>query len=79
MLWQYVLVGVIVLAAVAFLARQSWRTWFGTKAGCGGGCSCAGGKGAATAGAAGSQVKLVSVDELTARIRSSSGPGGKSE
>jgi hypothetical protein len=79
MLWQYLLVGIIVLAAAGFLARQSWRTWFGTKAGCGSGCSCAGGKGGVATGAAGSAAKLVSVDELTARIRSSSAPGGKSE
>jgi hypothetical protein len=79
MFWQYLLVGIIVLAAAGFLARQSWRTWFGTKAGCGGGCGCAGAKGGATAGAAGSAAKLVSVDELTARIRSSSGPAGKSD
>jgi hypothetical protein len=72
MFWQYLLVAIVVLAAVAFLARRSWRTWFGTKAGCGGGCSCPGKKADATAGAAASETKLVSVDELTARIRSRS-------
>jgi len=72
MFWQYLLVGIVVLAAVAFLVRQSWRTWFGAKGGCGGGCSCPGKSADAAAGAAQPQSKLVSVDELTARIRSSS-------
>jgi hypothetical protein len=72
MFWQYVIVGMIVLAAAGFLVRQTWRTWFGTKAGCGGGCSCAGKKDDANTGAAGSGATLVSVDELTARIRSRS-------
>ncbi len=72
MLWQYLIVGLIIAAAVAFLARQTWRTWFGAKGGCGAGCSCAGKASDVNAGPQGSGTKLVSVDELTARIRSRS-------
>jgi len=70
--WQLLLVGMIVLAASAFLVRQSWRTWFGAKGSCGGGCSCAGKKSATNNGASGPGAPLISVDELTSRLRSRS-------
>jgi len=37
--WQLLAVGVIVAAAVSYLARQTWRTWSAKKSGCGG-CGC---------------------------------------
>ena len=36
---QLWLVGIIVAAAMAFVARAAWKTWFGrAAAGCGSGC-----------------------------------------
>ncbi|MBY0526844.1 MAG: FeoB-associated Cys-rich membrane protein [Gemmataceae bacterium] len=38
---QLIVVSVIVASATLYLARQTWRTWSGRKAGgCGGGCKC---------------------------------------
>jgi hypothetical protein len=34
-------VGLIVAAAAGYLLRQSWRSLFAAKAGCGGSCGCA--------------------------------------
>lgn len=41
---QLVLVGIIVAGAAGYVARASWKTWFGrSKPGCGSGCGkCAG-------------------------------------
>jgi hypothetical protein len=39
--WQLPLVAMIVLAAVAYLARRVWRTLTGRKAAGCGGCGCA--------------------------------------
>jgi len=39
--WQLPLVALIIALSVTYLAFQSYRTWRGRKAGCGGGCSCA--------------------------------------
>ncbi len=39
MYWQLSLVGLIVLAAVVYLGRQTWRAWRGSASGCGGGCA----------------------------------------
>jgi hypothetical protein len=39
--WQLPLVAMIVLAAVAYLARRTWRSLMGRKAGGCAGCSCA--------------------------------------
>jgi hypothetical protein len=38
--WQQVAVVAIVAAATYYLGRQTWRTWSGRKAGCGGSCDC---------------------------------------
>jgi hypothetical protein len=38
--WQLIAVSGIVLVAAGYLLRQTWRTWSGRKAGCGG-CGCA--------------------------------------
>ncbi len=68
MIWQPLLVGLILLAATVYLVRQTWRTWFSAKAGCGGGCSCAGKKTAAAVNTHDS-APLISVNELTQRLR----------
>jgi len=38
--WQLLVVAPILVAAIAYLGRQTWRTWRGRKAGCGGCGSC---------------------------------------
>ncbi len=68
--WQLLLAGVIILAATAYLVRQSWRTWFGAKSGCGGGCACHSKKSAAPADAP--STTIIPAHELTRRIRSQS-------
>jgi hypothetical protein len=40
--WQTVLTALFVTVAAAYLVRSGWRTWFGAKPGCSGGCSCSG-------------------------------------
>lgn len=67
--WQALVVGVLIVAAISYLARQTWRTWFGSKGGCSGGCSCPGKKAEAKTE---SPTTLISVNELTQRIRSHS-------
>jgi FeoB-associated Cys-rich membrane protein len=42
MTWQLAVVLVIVAASAAYLGWRVWRTWAGSKSGCGGGCSCPG-------------------------------------
>jgi hypothetical protein len=37
--WQLLLVGVLVLLSLAYLGRQTLRTWRGQRAGCGS-CKC---------------------------------------
>jgi FeoB-associated Cys-rich membrane protein len=39
--WQFIIVGGIVLLAVAYLIRRSVRSWRMTGRGCGGSCGCA--------------------------------------
>ena len=39
--WQLLVAAGIVALAAAYLVRQTWRAWNGTKSGCGGGCGCA--------------------------------------
>jgi hypothetical protein len=68
--WQLPLVGVCVALAAAYLANQTWRTWRGRRPGCGGGC--AGGCGSDSASPSQKKTSadsLVSVDQLTARLR----------
>jgi hypothetical protein len=63
--WQGIAVLVCVAAAAAYVARQTWRTWAGRKAGCGS-CSC----NASTAAAQPiGSASLISPSELTARLR----------
>jgi hypothetical protein len=41
--WQLPITALVVLVAAAYVARLTWRAWFGSKAGgCGGNCGCAG-------------------------------------
>lgn len=69
MIWQQLVVAGVVLTAVLYLVWQSWRTWFGTKSGCAGGCHCASKKNAVTTHEGDSSLTLVTVDELTQRLR----------
>jgi len=63
--WQLPLAVLIVLGAVAYLARRTWRMLSGRKAaGCGGGCGCSQ---APTDGAG--QGTLIPAEQLTLRLR----------
>jgi len=61
--WQLVLVIVCVVAAAAYVARATWRTWHPKPGACGGGC----GSGCATA--APTTETLIPVEQLTVRRR----------
>jgi hypothetical protein len=41
MAWQWILVGLLITLACAYLARRAWRAWQVSQRGCGGGCGCA--------------------------------------
>ncbi len=65
MVWQLVMVGVLVAGAAGYVARQTWRTWFGSAGkGCRGGCGCAG-----KSASAKNEADLIPVTDLTARLR----------
>lgn len=36
--WQLIAVLVVIVAAVGYVARAAWKTWFGRKAGCASAC-----------------------------------------
>lgn len=36
--WQLIAVLAAVAAALGYVARAAWKTWFGRKAGCGSAC-----------------------------------------
>jgi hypothetical protein len=61
MLWQWIIVGLLVSAAIVYLLRRTWRSWQTGKTGCGGGCGCAKPSEARS---------LISSDDLTLRLRS---------
>lgn len=61
--WQLITVALIVAAAVLYLGRRSWRTWFARSAGCGGGCGCSESKAPSSAGS------LIPSEQLTIRRR----------
>jgi hypothetical protein len=65
--WQLLAVSGIVLTAVAYLARQTWRTWSRKKSGCGGSCGCA------SSPPASSQPTFIPLEQLGLR-RSDPGP-----
>ncbi|HVS38540.1 MAG TPA: FeoB-associated Cys-rich membrane protein [Gemmataceae bacterium] len=68
MLWQLLIVGLIVVAASAYLGWRAWRTWGRKASGCGGcGSGC---KGESPDAAARSE-RLIPADQLTVRRRSS--------
>ncbi len=59
--WQLPLAALVILGAVTYLARRTWRTLSGRKAGgCGGGCAC---------GPAPEQGTLITAEQLTLRLR----------
>jgi hypothetical protein len=62
--WQIISVSLAVLAAGAFVLRRTYRTWFGSKAGCSG-CACPGAEQRQPAPPA-----LIPTEQLTARLRS---------
>jgi hypothetical protein len=62
--WQLPVVALIVLAAVAYLARRTWRTLTGRKAGGCGGCSCA-----KPPSVTESRGTLIPADQITLRLR----------
>jgi hypothetical protein len=64
--WQQVLVGLAVLVATAYLARQAWGA---RRRKCAGGCGCATGE----KGAPGKGAGLISAEQLTARLRQGRG------
>jgi hypothetical protein len=64
--WQLLTVGVIVAGAVLYLARQSWRTWAGTKSGCGG---CGGGCGKPSKTGQTKGPVLIPIEQLQVRRR----------
>jgi hypothetical protein len=62
--WQLALVLLIVAGAVAYLARQAWRSWRGRGSGCGSGCgTCK----TPAAPASHGQVTIIPADQLTLR------------
>jgi hypothetical protein len=67
--WQWLLVGLCTVAAVGYLSRRTWRTWFRKASGCGG---CGGGCAPAKKPADASEPRVIPVDQLTLRRR---GPG----
>jgi hypothetical protein len=69
MSWQLAVVGLIVATAVLYLARAGWRSWKGAKAGCAGGCGCAGTKTGEVGGSG--KVTLIPSEQLTLRRRDS--------
>jgi hypothetical protein len=63
MVWQYILVGALIVLALTYLGRQLWRS---TK-GCAGGCGCSKKKSDAPV----AQVTLIPEKELRIRRRTS--------
>ncbi|HEV3259087.1 MAG TPA: hypothetical protein VG013_19600 [Gemmataceae bacterium] len=68
MIWQLILVALLVTAAACYLARAAWRTWTGSKSGCGGGCSCGPKQAAPTVKGQGT---LIPSEQLSMRLRRS--------
>jgi hypothetical protein len=65
--WQLAVVGLVVAAAVAYLARLTWRTWGRKASGCGGGCG-SGCKGESRSDG-GASAQLIPADQLGIRRR----------
>ena len=62
--WQLPIAVLVVLAAVAYLARRTWRSLTGRKAGGCGGCSCA-----RVAPPAAGESTLIPAEQITMRLR----------
>lgn len=62
---QLLITSLLVAAAAGYLVRQSWRTWFGRKAGCGGSCGCSSKTNHPSA--ANGPVAFIAPDQLTLR------------
>jgi hypothetical protein len=62
--WQWMAAIISVGVAASYLGWRSWRTWGRKAAGCGGGCSCPGKKGEATARPS----ELIPADQLLVRL-----------
>ena len=69
MYWQLVVVALIVLAAVVYLGRQTWRAWRGSPSGCGGGCAKCPSTEPAAAETTAPKVVYIPVDQLRLRRR----------
>jgi len=68
MLWQLLIVGLIVTAAAAYIARRTWRTWRRKASGCGGcGSGC-------KSDAPPSPATLIPADKLLVRRRNEPRP-----
>lgn len=61
--WQGFLVWLLVVLSALYVVRQTWRTWAGQGSSCGG-CSCSGKQPAKAKGPV-----LISITDLTARLR----------
>ena len=66
MIWQLSVVGLIVVAAVVYLARRAWRTWGRKASGCGG---CGSGCKGETRSASDQSARLIPADQLLVRRR----------
>jgi hypothetical protein len=66
--WQLPIVVMIVAAAVTYLARRTWRSLTGRKAGGCGGCGCA-----RAPSVAEGQRTLIPADQITLRLRKGEG------
>jgi len=64
--WQLIPVGLVVVGAIWYLIRATWRSWQASKTGCGGGCGCR--------TKASTSVSVISVTEVTARLSSQKRP-----
>ncbi len=62
--WQLTFTCVAIGLAGAYVFARGWRSWRGTKTGCGGGCGCAKRKNAQQP-----QPALIPVDQLVMRRR----------
>jgi hypothetical protein len=65
--WQRLIVGVLVLSALAYLGRRALRAWRGEGSGCGCGCKCPGTT--RTSNAAETAQTLIPVEQVTLRRR----------
>ena len=70
--WQLPIAVLVVLAAVAYLARRTWRSLTGRKAGGCAGCGCA-----KLPSAAEGRATLIPTEQITSRLRNGQGSSPK--